>query len=87
MAAGRREVLKREFIMSEPLPRVFLSSTIYDLRDLRDAVQTALRKEGSVRWMNERNAKKRRVRFETAEHTFQRDLRKWEVAWEKLHHG
>lgn len=32
--------------MPPPLPRLFLSSTIYDLRDLRNAVQTALSKEG-----------------------------------------
>jgi hypothetical protein len=32
--------------MASPLPKVFLSSTIYDLRDLRDAFESALRKEG-----------------------------------------
>lgn len=32
--------------MPGPLPKVFLSSTIYDLRDLRDVVQNALRKKG-----------------------------------------
>ena len=41
----------------------------------------------SARWMEERTAMQRRVRFETAEHTLQRDLKKWEVAWEKVHHG
>lgn len=41
----------------------------------------------SVRWMKERTAVQRRVRFETALSTLQRDLKKWEVAWEKVHHG
>lgn len=41
----------------------------------------------SGRWMKERSAVQRRVRFETALSTLQRDLKKWEVAWEKVHHG
>ena len=32
--------------MDSPLPKIFLSSTIYDLRDLREVVQSELRKEG-----------------------------------------
>jgi hypothetical protein len=41
----------------------------------------------SVRWIKERTEVQRRVRFETALSTLQRDLKKWEVAWEKVHHG
>jgi hypothetical protein len=41
----------------------------------------------SVRWMKERTATQRRIRFETAMSTLQGDLRKWEVACEKVHHG
>src|SRR5262249_16209793 len=41
----------------------------------------------SARSMEERNATQRRVRFEVAERTLQRDLKRWEAAWEKVHHG
>jgi len=41
----------------------------------------------SVRSMKEKNTMSRRIRFEMARSTLQKDLKRWEVAWEKVHHG
>lgn len=41
----------------------------------------------SVQWMKERAGVDRRIRFEMAVSNLRRDLKRWEVAWEKVHHG
>lgn len=41
----------------------------------------------SERAMRDTNPMQRRVRFETGRSTLRRDLKRWEVAWEKVHRG
>lgn len=41
----------------------------------------------SERAMRETNPMQRRVRFETGRSTLRRDLKRWEVEWEKVHRG
>ncbi len=41
----------------------------------------------SPRWMKERDTTSRRIRFETALSILKQDQKRWEVAWEKVHHG
>ena len=41
----------------------------------------------SVQWMKETASTDRRIRFEMAVSNLKRDLKRWEVAWEKVHHG
>ena len=63
------------------------TNEVVDLCNLMGGSVDELFDSYSVRWMKERDTTSRRVRFEMALSTLKQDQKRWDVAWEKVHHG